>query len=59
MVNFSYEGAGDNEGPAMTCGTYERKGISGYVVVSQCYSLLGGKRPALKHLLDLVEEQLK
>lgn len=59
LIIFLYEGNNDNEGPAMTCGTYERKRISGYVVVSQCYDLFGNEKLEFKELLDLVEAQLK
>jgi len=54
-----YKGAGDNEGPGVVCGTYDRQSISGYVVVSQCNSYYEKDRAAMKDLLGLIEKQLK
>ncbi|MFS2161448.1 hypothetical protein ACCD10_29485 [Pseudomonas sp. Pseusp122] len=55
----TYKGAGDNEGPFVVCGTYDRKGTSDYVVVSQCNSYDKKDRSELKDLLDLLEVQFK
>ncbi|MFS2161446.1 hypothetical protein ACCD10_29475 [Pseudomonas sp. Pseusp122] len=54
-----YEGAGENEGPGVVCGTYDRKGSSGYFVVLQCIDFQEKNRDALKDLLDLVWAQLR
>jgi len=54
-----YEGAGENEGPGVVCGTYDRKGSSGYVVVLQCIDFQENNRNALKNLLDIVWAQLR
>ncbi|MFS2161445.1 hypothetical protein ACCD10_29470 [Pseudomonas sp. Pseusp122] len=59
VIDVTYEGAGDNEGPYVICSTYDRKGISGYIVVSQCNDFQEESIAALKDLLDLVEVQLR
>ena len=59
VIDVTYEGAGDNEGPYVICSTYDRKGISGYIVVSQCNDFQEENIATLKELLDLVEVQLR
>ncbi|MFS2161447.1 hypothetical protein ACCD10_29480 [Pseudomonas sp. Pseusp122] len=59
VIDFTYEGAGDNQGPYMICSTLDKKVDSGYVVVSQCNDIQEENIATLKDLLDLVEVQLR